>query len=551
LQVGWDYNKGSLKMAYLLQKLLTETAVKHPQKTAAVFSGETITYNELDQKTDFLANQLISLGVKKGDRVGIFLEKSIASIISVFGVLKAGAVYVPIDPMAPLKYINYIITQCHIKVLLTFQQKLNKIEKAFPEDSTLENILVMNKSESNQTMLGKTKLIYWPKNFPPSMIRAPKTDTIDRDLAYILFTSGSTGNPKGVMISHLNSLTYVNAAFDFFTIGEDDKLASHAPLHFDLSVFDIFCAIKAGATIVIMPESSSIFPTKIAEFISDNRITVWNSVPSVLSLLATNTQLENYNFSTLRVIQFAGEVFPIKYLKRLKEVIPQAKYYNVYGQTEANSSLYYPINQLPEKETDPIPIGKTFPNFNVFALDDHGNLVSRAGEKGELFINASTVAYGYWGDTERTEKNFVKNPLNPYLNERVYRTGDLVTIDSDGNYTFLGRKDFMIKSRGYRIEIGQIETVLLSHSEIKDAVVIPIPDELIGNRITAVIVPLNKNKFGKAEVAKYCSKQLPRYMIPEIFEFRDTLPKTSSGKTDRRKLTEVMNQIITISKKED
>jgi acyl-coenzyme A synthetase/AMP-(fatty) acid ligase len=295
----------------------------------------------------------------------------------------------------------------------------------------------------------------------------------------------------------------------------------------------------------MVPETTSLFPTSIAEFISENKITEWNSVPSVLSLLATNTQLEQYDFSNLRLIQFAGEVFPIKYLRRLKEVIPHAKFYNVYGQTEANSSTYYLIDKLPETESDPIPIGKVFPNFNVFALDDGGKKITQFGEKGELYINASSVANGYWDDPERTEKSFVNNPLKPYLNERVYKTGDLVTLDAAGNYVFAGRKDHMIKSRGYRIEIGQVESAILSHPEVKDAVVIPIPDELIGNRIIAVIVPLDKNNVSKAGLIKHCSKQIPRYMIPEVFEFQDSLPKTSSGKTDRKKLLEKMSESIT------
>lgn len=530
-------------MAYLLHQLLSESATRYPDKVAVVFKDQTLTYAQLDSETNQLANHLIGLGVEKGDRVGIYFEKSLYSIISVYGILKVGAAYVPIDPMAPVKYINYIISRCGIKSLLTFKEKIKNIEKAFPEGSPLQNIIAMN-GDSDQRLDG-AHLINWNKAKKSLSSVSSNVKSIDSDLAYILFTSGSTGNPKGVMISHRNSLTYVNSTHDFFEVRESDKVSNHPPLHFDMSVFDIFCAAQAGATLVVVPETTSIFPTKIAEFISDNKITVWNSVPSVLSLLATNTQLENYDFSNLRVIQFAGEVFPIKYLRRLKEVIPHAKYYNVYGQTEANSSTYYLIEKLPENDTDPIPIGKTFPNFNVFAIDDGGKKITKAGEKGEFYINAGSVAAGYWDDPERTKERFVNNPLKPHLEERVYRTGDLVTLDSDGNYIFVGRKDHMIKSRGYRIEIAQVETAILNHPGIKDAVVIPIPDELIGNRITAVVVPLAQNGVNKSEIVKHCSKQLPRYMIPEIFEFRDSLPKTSSGKTDRRKLSETMIEMAT------
>ena len=536
-------------MAYLLHQLLGESAARYPDKVAVVFKDQNLTYAQLDSETNRLANQLIKLGVVKGDRISIYLEKSLYSIISVYGILKAGAAYVPIDPMAPVKYINYIINRCGIKFLLSFREKIKNIEKAFPEGSPVENIIVMN-GDSSQKQDG-THLINWDEAKKSASSAAPNVGCIEGDLAYILFTSGSTGNPKGVMISHRNSLTYVDSTHDFFEIKQNDVLSNHPPLHFDMSVFDIFCAAKAGATLVVVPEATSMFPTKIAEFISDSRITVWNSVPSVLSLLATHNQLENYDFSNLRVIQFAGEVFPMKYLRRLKQVIPHTKYYNVYGQTEANSSTYYLIEGLPENDTDPIPIGKTFPNFNVFAIDDDGNKINQPGEKGEFYVNAGSVAYGYWDDPERTKERFVNNPLKPYLEERVYRTGDLVTLDSDGNYVFVGRKDHMIKSRGYRIEIAQVETAILNHPQIKEAVVIPIPDELIGNRITAVLVPMAQNGINKSEIVKHCSKQLPRYMIPEIIEFRDSLPKTSSGKTDRRKLTTTMSEIAALSNSED
>jgi len=233
---------------------------------------------------------------------------------------------------------------------------------------------------------------------------------------------------------------------------------------------------------------------------------------------------------------FAGEVFPVKHLRRLRKAIPGARFYNMYGQTEANSSLYYMVEQMPSDDTGSIPIGKALPSFRPFALDENGREICKPGEKGELYGRGASVAQGYLGEVEKTEASFVKNPLAPDTNEKVYRTGDLVTLDSDGNYIFLGRKDHMIKSRGYRIEIGEIETVLLNHPDIKTAVVIPIPDELIGNRISAIVVPLTAGGIKKEEIARYCFKQLPKYMVPEFIELRDALPTTSSGKIDRNKL---------------
>jgi amino acid adenylation domain-containing protein len=369
-----------------------------------------------------------------------------------------------------------------------------------------------------------------------------EVNIIDVDLSYILFTSGSTGNPKGVMLSHLNALTFINMACDFFKITKEDILSNVSPLHFDLSVFDIYVAFKAGATVAIVPEGISMFPSKLAEFIQNNNITVWNSVPSALSLLVNYTNLNTFDFSSLRLVLFAGEVFPVKYLRQLKKHIPSAKFYNIYGQTEANSSTYYLIDRVPDEDASLIPIGKSFPNFDIFALDENGKKITEGGSKGELFVRAHTVASGYWREPEKTKEKFIKNPLDQESNEIVYRTGDIVRLDEQGNYVFLGRVDHMIKSRGYRIEIGEIEIVLSNHPQVKTAVVIPIPDDLIGNRIAAVIVPWNGSLINKEDILRHCAKQLPRYMVPETLEFRDSIPMTSSGKADRKKLIELIHE---------
>ena len=524
-------------MVYLLHQLLSESAAKYPDKEALAFKDQTITYAELEKETDKLAHSLSEIGIERGARVGIHMNRSINSIAGALGILKAGAAYVPIDPSCPLSRLSYIVNKCGIKLLVTSQEKLTNVEQAFPESSPLESVLVMNGLGSGAGTLGPVKLIDWQQVQEIPRSDAPSLSTIDSDLAYVLFTSGSTGNPKGVMISHRNSLTFVNSAHDFFGIGVNDRFSNICPLHFDMSVFDIFVAFKAGATVVIIPESTAIFPSQLAEYIEKKKISVWNSVPSALTLLANFTNLDKYDFSSLRLILFAGEVFPIKYLRRVQKAVPGGRFYNIYGQTEANSSTYYRVAQIPSDDAAVLPIGRPLPNFDVFALDEEGRKVIKPGEKGELYVRAASVALGYWDDVEKTQECFVKNPLRPDTNEIVYRTGDLVRLDIDGNYVFLGRKDHMIKSRGYRIEIGEIETVLGNHPDIKNAVVIPIPDELIGNRISAVIVPLSPGKIEKEDILKYCSRHLPKYMIPEIIEFRDSLPATSSGKIDRKKLS--------------
>jgi amino acid adenylation domain-containing protein len=538
-------------MAFLLHQLLSESAARYPDKQAILFRDQSISYADLERESNKLAHSLLDFGIERGDRVGIFMSRCIDSITGAFAVLKAGATYVPLDPMSPPARLGYIMNRCGVGSLLTSQEKLPNLERAFPESCPLENIILMNGPGSRPGSIGSTKIIDWLNIREGARVDTPYTNTIDSDLAYVLFTSGSTGSPKGVMISHRNSLTFVNSAHDFFHIEANDRFSNICPLHFDMSVFDLYVAFKAGASVVIIPESTSTFPSELASFIDKNRISVWNSVPSALSLLANFTKLESYDFSSLRLILFAGEVFPVKHLRRLKKWMPEASFYNMYGQTEANSSTYYLVKEVPADDTASLPIGKTLPNFEVFAVDEDGKKINEPGKKGELYVRASSVAMGYWDDVEKTEECFVRNPLKPHLNEKVYRTGDLVSLDADGNYVFLGRKDHMIKSRGYRIEIGEIETVLSTHEGIKRAVVIPIPDEIIGNRIAAVIVPAEKDSLEKSDIISYCARRLPKYMIPEIIEFEDSLPMTSSGKVDRKALGRAITEKTTAFKMEE
>jgi amino acid adenylation domain-containing protein len=524
-------------MAFLLHELLSESAARHPDNEAIHFKGQRITYAELEKETNKLAHQLLAVGITKGARVGIHMNRSISSIVAACGVLKAGGAYVPIDPMSPSERINYLINQCEIKTLLTLHERLKNLRQGLSENSPLKTIIVMDGLETSPQPVASARIIDWRDIRDDLEEGAPGVNILDSDLAYILFTSGSTGSPKGVMITHLNSLTFVNSAYEFFKIKKEDKLSNVCPLHFDMCVFDIFVALRAGACIVIVPETTSIFPLKLAETIAKNKISIWNSVPSALSLLANFTNLDNYDFSSLRLILFAGEIFPLKYLRRLQQSIPRARFCNMYGQTEANSSTYFWADHLPPEASGILPIGRSLPNFEVFALDDEGKQINKPGQEGELYVRASSVALGYWADHEKTEQSFVRNPLRPELNERVYKTGDLVRLDDSRNYVFLGRKDHMIKSRGYRIEIGEIESVLCNHPEVKNAVVIPIPDDLIGNRISVIVVPSTPNRITKSDILKHCSARLPKYMVPEIVEFCDSLPATSSGKVDRKKLS--------------
>jgi len=364
----------------------------------------------------------------------------------------------------------------------------------------------------------------------------PAVEVIDQDLAYILFTSGSTGNPKGVMLSHLNALTFVNWGVETFGITADDRLSNHAPFNFDVSVFDIFVAIKAGAAISLVPEGLSVFPVQLSAFIQNQKITVWYSVPTVLTLLQSRGKLEERDLSSLRWVLFAGEVFPSKHLRALMEKLPHPRYANLYGPTETNVCTWYEVGQIPENQTTPIPIGKACANMAVIAIDEAGRRVATPGEGGLLFARGSNVMQGYYGRPAESAASFISNPFAPGRDEKLYCTGDWVTLDENGNYLFVGRKDHMIKTRGYRVELGEIEAVLVAHPAVDEAVALAIPDEAIGNTIRAIVTINDSRSLTSTELKRHCAEKLPPYMVPEEVEISDTLPRTGNGKIDRQRL---------------
>ncbi|MBM2817369.1 MAG: D-alanine--poly(phosphoribitol) ligase [Ignavibacteria bacterium] len=519
-------------MIFLLQHLLEETAKKLPDKKAVVCLDQSITYGELNIISNKLGHVFRNNDVQKGDRVGIYMDKSIYSVISIHGILKAGCTYVPIDPKAPALRLDYIIKNCGIKCLITSSKKVENIDQIFHEKSPVKVIIFVDEAAEIKKRY-PAKIIYFKEVVDYKDNSPPENDSNWMDLAYILYTSGSTGNPKGVMISHLNALTFINWAYNTFKISQKDVLANHAPLHFDLSIFDLFVGLKSGATISLVPEAFSYFPFRLSEWIHANQITVWYSVPSILSMLLLHGKLERFTFENLRLILFAGEVFPVKYLRNLMQAIPHAQYYNLYGPTETNVITFYQVTNLAPDQIKPIPIGKPCANMAVFALDEQGDIVTTPGMEGDLYARGSCVAQGYWADSEKTNKAFITNFKQPMFEEKMYKTGDRVMLDENGNYLFLGRRDHMIKSRGYRIELGEIEAVLYNHPKIKEVAVIAISDEEIGNRIKAFVSLRDNETFEVSEIQKYCAKYLTKYMIPESFEFRNSLPKTSTGKVDK------------------
>jgi amino acid adenylation domain-containing protein len=488
----------------------------------------TISYRDLDALSSCLRNRLRLTGIKRGDRVGIYLHKSIDAVASILGILKAGAAYVPVDPMAPSRRNAYILNDCSVKVVIVESSFASALAKEIESLGTVPQMIRLE-GVGGGTGLGKTIEMQGNEELSSDTEELAEGD----DLAYILYTSGSTGKPKGVMLSHLNATSFVDWCIDTFEPQHGDRFSSHAPLHFDLSIFDLYVAFGSGGTLVLIPEEIGKEPVKLASLIADSQISIWYSAPSILSLLVQYGNLEKYDYSSLRMILFAGEVFPVKHLRSLTTRLPKRRYFNLYGPTETNVCTFYEVPSIiPEHRTEPFPIGKTCKHLQGRVLDEEGREITQ-GERGELCIAGPAVMQGYWNLPEQSGRAFWNAD-----GSRWYRTGDVVVESPDGNYVYIGRRDRMVKRRGYRVELGEIEAGLYRHPAIKEAAVVALPDQEAGVRIRAFVSCQDGKRPSIIEMKRFCMEVLPPYMIPDVFSFEESLPKTSTDKIDYQRLRE-------------
>jgi amino acid adenylation domain-containing protein len=495
-----------------LQHLLQRSAEARPGAPAVRDAEGETTYADLDAAANRLARAYAELGVGRGDRVAVWLDKSATTVAAMQAALRLGAAYVPVDPMSPPARATDILGDCAVAALVTTEARAGEVLQG---DLAKVPTVVADGAPSGLGLAGTDVA-----GLDASPLPDPGNG--DDDLAYVLYTSGSTGKPKGVCISHRNALAFVEWAVAEAGVQPDDRLSSHAPFHFDLSVFDLYAAFTAGASVSIVPEGSAYNPRGLVDFALANRITVWYSVPSALILMMDRGGLLEEPDLPFRVVVFAGEPFPVKQLRRLRERLPGVRLLNWYGPTETNVCTAYEVHDVPADQTVPVPIGTAASGDRVWAVKEDGTEAA-VGEEGELLCSGPTVALGYWG----------REPHG----DRPYATGDLVRLLPDGNYQYVGRRDHMVKVRGHRVELGDVEAALLAHPAVEEVAVV-----VAGSGVEARLVGFLSCPAGEPallELKRHCAERLPRYMILDEARFLTALPRTRNGKVDRLRLQEM------------
>lgn len=525
-------------MNRLLQSWVTQQAETRPNATAIVMGTETMTYGQLESSSNQLAHLLRQSGCKKGDRVCILMPKSPAAIVSMIGILKAGCMHVPIDSATPAARIRHIFDSCENRWILGASRVTPLLDELLADDALRARSSVgwldsLAPSGTNFTAaFTRADLEAAPEG------AAPQQGTAE-DGSHILFTSGSTGVPKGVVITHSNVAAFVAWALKHYGIDHTDRFSGHTPFHFDLSTFDIFGTITAGAQLHLVPTETALLPPKLAEFVRDSELTQWFSVPSVLNYLAKFNAVRENDFPSLRRVLWCGEVLPTPALIYWMERLPKVRFSNLYGPTEATiASSYYDVTVRPADPKAVIPIGKPCEGEQLLVLDEKLQPVP-AREIGDLYISGAGLSPGYWRDPQKTAAAFLSDPHNGAPSGRLYRTGDLAWRDEDGLVFFVGRADTQIKVRGYRIELGEIETALNSMGKLQECAVVAIPTDNFGGwMICCAYVVRPDDDVSLGDLRDHLKKLVPNYMFPARWMPFDALPKNANGKVDRPLLKE-------------
>jgi amino acid adenylation domain-containing protein len=517
----------------LLQAEISAQAARRPDAPAVVLHGERLTYGELEERSNRLARLLAAAGCRRGDRVCLLMPKGPAVVVALLGVLKADAIWVPLDPASPAARLRKVLESCQSRWILTAESGVRLLDELF-EDGALAARHAVGWLSAAAPALRHVRPAFTAADlaaYEPGPISSANGPD---DPAHILFTSGSTGVPKGVVITHRNVLHFVRWARGYFGTGPDDRISWHPPLHFDLSTFDLFATLGAGACVYPVPAELSLLPHKLAEFVRGAGLTQWFSVPSALNYLAKFDAVRPGDFPTVRRVLWCGEVLPTPTLIYWMQRLPHATFTNLYGPTEATiASSYYTVPACPDDERADIPIGRACPGEELLVLDE-GLRPVPPGEVGDLYIRGVGLSPGYWRDEDKTRAAFLPNPFGGAPGDRLYRTGDLARVDAEGLVHYVGRADTQIKSRGYRIELGEIEAALHSLGILRECAVVAVPSEgFEGMAICCTYVADAAAGVTPARLRERIARLVPNYMLPSRWHELEALPKNANGKIDR------------------
>lgn len=515
---------------------LASAVESNPDRIAVKDRRRRVTYRQLNEMSNALATAMKNRGLAPGARVGIWLNKSVEAIVGVYGTLLAGGAYVPLDPTAPPRRVAHVIADCRPSCLLTTADRVHALLKETGGRLGTDLIVLVGDTQSEQTR-GLATLTWDEAMRRGGDLRQVCVRLAPDDLAYILYTSGSTGVPKGVMLTHRNACAFIDWAVSEFNLNTDDVLASHAPLHFDLSIFDIFGAAAAVGCLALIPESLQGLGYGLDRFVAEEEVSVWYSVPSALRRMTSAANSNLLTGSHLRIVAFAGEVYQLRHLKALQVAVPSRTIlYNLYGPTETNVCTYHRICSI-DISDDALsgpPIGRPCPYAKVVILDGDRVVPGDDGEiVGELCIAGESVMVGYWDDAQGTAIGLIQ----PHGHDRqYYRTGDIVRRDRMGRYFFIGRRDDMVKVKGYRVEIGEVEAALSHHPEVEEAACVAVKDSSEELVLVGFAAMAAGSAVDETALRYYCREFLPHYMIPQEILVVSTLAHTSTGKIDRQAL---------------
>ena len=494
-----------------------------------------MTYGELEESSNRLAWLLKDAGCEKGDRVGLLSPKSIPTLVGMLATLKAECVYVPMDTSSPAPRLAKIVEVAEPRCILASGSAAVTLLDSLASEGTVLQSTCVGLLDAGRSAESKFEASFNWSDLAAAPTSAPGGDTQPDDAAHILFTSGSTGVPKGVVITHSNVTHFIKWANAYFQTTESDRISCHPPLHFDLSTYDIWGTFLAGAELYLVPPEMNLLPHQLAEFIRRNSLTQWFSVPSVLKYMAQFDVVRSNDFPSLKRLLWCGEALPTPTLIYWMKRLPDITFTNLYGPTEATiASSYYTVPSCPQDEQAEIPIGMACDGEELIVLDENLKPVA-SGEIGDLYIRGAGLSPGYWRDREKTESAFLRDPKGG----RIYKTGDLAKVDDAGLVYCLGRADSQIKSRGYRIELGEIETAFNALGLLRECAVVAVKtDSFEGTAICcAYVLPAGVDLM-PSDLRQRLTEVLPSYMTPSQWKAFDALPLNANGKIDRPRLRE-------------